>query len=500
MTNDYDIVIIGGSLAGRHAALAATQLQAKVALVEPAINPGLIYYHALREIGNLAQLMGDAADLGIYPPQAVRTPENYLNGVNTPLVSSPEESSLSVTWSEAMRYAQGIVSSATELDSLESLLAQGVDVVTGSGHFQSSPQLAFTIGSRLLRSRAYLLASGSVSVAPEIEGLRSVGYLTLANIWQSLNQPNPPQSWVIIGGLPQGIEIAQTLVRLGCSVTLILKQPYILPSVDREIAQLLQAQLEVEGVRILTQTTVTQVRTIAEKKWLQAGDKAIETDEILVAIEQKPNLESLNLAAVGVKWYRHRLVVNEKLQTTNHRIYACGGVIGGYDFPNVANYEAKVALKNILFCPRLTVNYHPIPWAIFSQPMLAQVGLTEAQAKRQYSSDPVLVLRQYFKTVTIAQIQGQITGVCKLIVRESGEILGAAILGVGAGELINLIGLAISQNIPVQQLENLAPIYPSFSEILEQTAREWSRLRLKENIAWQDFLDSFFHFRRDWNL
>ncbi|MBN3926764.1 NAD(P)/FAD-dependent oxidoreductase [Nostoc sp. NMS4] len=483
MTVDYDVVIIGGSLAGHDAALAASKLSATVALVQPQVDYGFTHYHVLTEIGKLAQKLNDAAGFGIH---ATHT-------------NTSEECHISMARQEAMLYAQCVASNLQEQHSPAILAAQGVDVIVGSGQFQSSPQLAFAVNNRLLRARTYLLASGSRPEIPEIEGLQATGYLTLSNIWQSLQRATLPKNWVIIGGIPQSIEIAQTLVRFGCNVTLIVKHPYVLPYLDSEIATLLQAQLEVEGVRVLTKKPVTQVRVIENKKWIQAGDKAIETDEILVATGQQPNIESLNLAAVGVKWYRRSLVVNDKLQTTNHRIYACGDVIGGYDFANIANYEAKIALNNALFFPRLRVNYRSIPWAIFSVPMLAQVGLTEAQAKRQFRRDEVLVLRQYFKTVAAAQLRGETTGICKLIVLRNGEILGASILGAEAGELINLIALAMSQKIKVKHLANLSPVSPSFSEILEQTAKEWSKQKLDSNIALQEFLEGFFHFRRNWS-
>ncbi|MCC5648796.1 NAD(P)/FAD-dependent oxidoreductase [Nostoc sp. XA013] len=484
MTIDYDVVIIGSSLAGYYAALAATQLRATVALVEPKLDYGFTHHHALTEIGKLGQKLNDAASFGIH---ATHT-------------DTSEECHISMAWQEAMLYAQCVASNLKEQHSPGILAALGVDVIVGSGQFQSSPQLAFAVNNRLLRARTYLLASGSRPEIPEIEGLEITGYLTLSNIWQSLQGPILPKNWVIIGGIPQSIEIAQTLARFGCSVTLVVKHPYVLPNIDPEIGILLQAQLEVEGVRVLTDKRVTQVRLIEGKKWIQAGEKAIETDEILVAIGQQPNLESLNLATVGVKWHRRSLVVNDKLQTTNHRIYACGDVIGGYDFANIANYEAKIALNNALFFPRLKVDYRSIPWAIFSVPMVAQVGLTEAQAKRLFNRDEILVLRHYFKTVAAAQLRGETTGMCKLIVLRNGKILGASICGAEAGELINLIALALSQKIKVKDLANLSPVYPSFSEILEQTAREWSKQKLNSNIALQEFLEGFFHFRRNWNL
>ncbi|WP_016950234.1 NAD(P)/FAD-dependent oxidoreductase [Anabaena sp. PCC 7108] len=496
MKIDYDIVIIGGSVAGYQAALAATQLQATVALVQPQVNYDLNYQYVLSELSKRVQQSFDLANLGIFDPQ-----------VNSPTVGLPAKSPPAMSnfgsfkgVKEAILYARSVAKNLSHINSLANLAAQGVDMIFDSGQFQSSPQLGFAVKDRILRGRTYLLACGSRPAIPEIEGLQATGYLTLANIWQSLDQSNPPKNWVIIGGLPQSIEIAQILARLGSNVILIVKNHHILSDIDPEIAQLLLAQLEVDGIRVITQTIVTQVLRIKDKKWVQAGDKAIETDEILVATRQQPNIESLNLAAAGVKFYPHRLVVNKKLQTTNHRIYACGDVIGGYDIVNIANYEANIALKNALFLPQLAVNYRSIPWGISSQPILTQVGLTEIQAQRQYGKNKVLVFKQYFKTVAAAQIRGEITGICKLIIRENGEIVGCSILGTEAIELINVISLAISQNIQVKHLANLASVYPSFSEIFVEIAKEWDRERLHKNHTLQEFLQSFFHFRRNWNL
>ncbi|MEI6445936.1 MAG: NAD(P)/FAD-dependent oxidoreductase [Nostocales cyanobacterium ELA583] len=485
MTNiDYDIVIIGGSITGYQAALTANQLQAKVGLIVSADishNYNLNYQYVLSEISQISQQFRNLANLGIY--------ETNININIAPL-----------DWTKGLFYANAVLKNLNQINSLANLAAQGVDIIVGNGQFQSSPKLSFTVNERHLYSRTYLLANGSRPLIPNISGLDTIEYLTLANIWESLEKTKLPESWVIIGGVPQSIEIAQVLARFGCKVTLIVKYSSILPNLDSEIAQLLTAQLEVDSVRVLTQTQVTQIRRIDNKKWVQAGNLAIETDEILIATRQQPNLESLNLSTVGIKPYQQRLIVNEKLQTTNHRIYACGDVLGGYDLQNIGNYEANIAVKNALFFPRFKVNYESVPWGIYSQPRISQVGLTEIQAKNRYSQNQVLVLKQYFKTATAAQIQGEITGVCKLIVLENGKILGCSILGTEAGELINLISLAISQNIQVQHLAKLSPIYPSFSEIIIETAREWNRHRINKNHILQEFLLSFFNYRRDGNL
>ena len=484
MTIDYDVVIIGGTLAGRYAAWSATQLKARVALVEANVSQEPIRNYTFTQTSNFLQKLADLPSFGI----------------NALCSKTEEECQIVWNWQQAMLYADGVAANTHKNLSPSILAAQGVDVIIDKGQFDPSPNLAFVAENRRLRGRSYLLATGASPAIPDIEGLESTGYVTPANVWDLFTQSTPPKNWMILGGLPQSIELAQILARLDCQVTLILEHPYIFPQLDPEIALLIQAQLEAEGVKILPETSVTQVRQIDGKKWLQVGDRAIETDEILVATAQKANIESLNLAAVGVKWHHHRLVVNKKLQTTNPRIYACGDVMGGYSFSNIANYEATVALKNALFFPLSKINYRSIPWGVSSQPPIAQIGLTEPQAKRRYRPKEVVVFTQYFKTLTTAQVRDEITGICKLIIRRNGEILGASVLGTAAGEIINIIALAIAKKIKIKELSSLSVIYPSFSEILVQTAQMWDRDKLDRNMSLQDFLESFFHFRRSWKI
>ncbi|BDA71150.1 pyridine nucleotide-disulphide oxidoreductase dimerisation region [Calothrix sp. PCC 7716] len=465
---EYDIVIIGGSKSGRYAAYAAIQLGAKVALVEPENSSELLYSSAL----------------------------NHIACEYRPIVSkmAPSES---IDWETASLWALGVESQIGAYYSLALIAAQGVDVIVGSGQFEQKPHLAFFVNNRLLVGRTYLLATGSHYLAPDIEGLHKTGFLTLGNISSFLEVA--PNNWVILGGVPQSIELAQAASRLNCNVTLIVEGSKIISHVDSEVVQLLEAQLEASGVRILKQTKVTQVLSIDGKKWLQAGDKAIETDEIIVAT-QTPNIESLNLAAVGVKWHKNRLLVNAKLQTTNNRIYACGDVIGGYTLTNLANYEANIALRNALFFPTIKVDYQYVPWGIATQPPLAHVGMTEAQAQQLYNFDEIIVLRQYFKSLPLAQINDETTGVCKIITLKNGDILGASVFGLNAGELINLISLAINQKIKINNFYKIALAYPSVGEIILQAARNWNKIKLEKNNALQELLEDFFQFRRNWNL
>lgn len=475
MSFDYDIVIIGGSLAGRDAALKAVQQRAKVALVEPLFRHGDLIL--LQGIGEIAKVVG-------------------INNLTRFVIGNDDygkENQISLE--KTLLWNSAVAANISEQLSPTFLAAQGVDVIVGRGYFEAEPNLSFIVNNRKLLARNFLLATGSIPAIPNIEGLQKTGFLTLENIVKVLKSSNPPKNWVILGGTPQSVEIAQSLAKLGYKVTFIVNSPWIISPVDAEVARLLQAQLEVEGIRVFTQLAVTQIRLIEKKKWLQAGNIAIETDEILVAVAEQPFIESLNLAAVGVKYNSRGLSVNKKLQTTNDRIYACGEVIGGYNLPNIASYEAKIAIKNALFLRKNEINYRAIPWGILTQPTLAQVGLTETQAKNRYDQNDILVLRQYFKTLASAQLTDETTGICKIIVRRNGEILGASILGAEARELINVIALAMAEKIKINKLANLAPVYSSFSEIIEQTAWEWNKQRF-ESKRLQDFWDGIFYFLR----
>lgn len=486
MAVDYDVVIIGGSPAGRAAAAAAAQLKATVALVEPVfrakesgekLTP--ISSHTLSHLAQLTNQLANASQFGI-----------RLNNTDS------AKNNHSINFDAAIQWATTVESNLEDQNSPALLAARGVDFIQGNGQFEPQPRLAFVINGRRLLARSYLIATNSRPAIPDIEGLQNTDYLTPACVWQSLTQ-TPQGRWVILGSDPTGCQLAQILARFGLDITLVVKRPHILAKEDPEIAQLVQATLEAEGVRVLTSTTVTLVKQIENKKWIQAGDQAMEFDQILLCAGQQPDFADLNLEAVGVKLQRHRLLLNEKLQTTNHRIYAFGDAIGGYQFANIANYEANIALKNALFFPFFKVDYRPIPWVIFSDPQMARVGLNQVQARRIYGHD-VLVLRQHFKTVAAAQIKDEITGVCKLIVRRNGRILGAAIVGFGAGELINVIALAIAQRLKVDAIATYAPVSPSFSEILHSCAAQYHQARLNSHPNLQNLLEGFFNFRRSY--
>jgi len=566
MKNDYDLIVIGNSRVAAYAALAATQLKARVALIKLEnlqsnewVDQAL-YNQALMEVGRVLQQVRYAHKTGLYSPinqfklsssefkknleKKLEVGYRYDPGYSEKakkeeikiypgtLESPPYFPTVQIT--EAMKWADMVISTCSEATSPAILASLGVDLISGKGEFYRLPHLGFVVNNRRLRARAYLIATGSCPAVPEIDGLETMSYCTPINIWKYLatyqdkfkskndridrvvqetdkvTKPRPqrqanksaetspfqyPKNWLIVGGTPQAVELAQTLAQLDFQVTLAVSDAHILPQEDSEASRLLQAQLEADGIRVLTQSPVTHVRWIEEKKWVQVGNRAIETDEIILAMGKIPNIESLNLAGVGVKFTRKGLKLNQKLQTTNPRIYACGDVIGGYSFDNIAEYEANIAIRNALFFPRWTVNYQVIPWAIFTNPPLARVGLTEAQARQHYRND-VWVMRQYFKTLDKAQIIGETTGFCKLVLRRDGTILGGLIVGTNADELMSAIALMIRHKIKVDSLAKMPPASPTLSEILYKTAQEWQRQRLERNKILQNLLEGFFNWRR----
>jgi pyruvate/2-oxoglutarate dehydrogenase complex dihydrolipoamide dehydrogenase (E3) component len=335
-----------------------------------------------------------------------------------------------------------------------------------------------------------------------IEGKEEVDFLTVTEVLNQKDLASLPKNLVLIGDSFRSLEVVHSLARLGKSITLIIEKERLLPQEDLDVALFLQAHLEAERVKIITNSPIIQIKKIEQKKWLQAGSYAIETDEIIFAGESIPNIDGLNLAGVGVKYQSDRILVNNYLQTTNHQIYACGDLIGGYSLPNLAHYEANIVLKNALFFPWFQVNYHPLPWAIFTEPNLARVGMTETQARQSYGHD-FYVIKQYFKSIAQAQILGETTGFLKLLVSPQGEILGCAIIGHQAVELINAIALMIKNKIKLNRNSisgllqiNIPYVYPSFSEILDQAVNAFYQQKLARSKTSLNLLETWFNWRR----
>ncbi len=484
MAIDYDLVVIGSSWAGIYAAKNAAQLQARVALVTHCNTKYLAndtrVNHSISEIGRL----------------------NYQLASN-PFATASETTSPYISFLEAKEWAMGINILMQTADSLSSLAALGVDVIVGKGEFCRLPNLLLNVSNRKLRACNFLLATGSTFV-PRLLDLNSFDrYLTLRDLW-NIELSNLPQNIIIVGSDPITLELAQSLARFNKKITLIVSHPRILPQEDLDIATLIQAQLEAEGIKIFTDSKVSQIKVINNQKWLQAGDRALSADEVIFTDYRQPNIEKLNLATVDVKYNSKRVCVNQKLQTNNPNIYACGDLIGGYCLPNITQYEVDLILKNTLLFPWYKVNYNSLPWAVLTQPNLARVGLNEKQAKKQYGEN-IYVVKQYFNNVAQAQILDQTTGLCKLIVSKNGEILGCSLVSDRAAELITTVALMLKHKIrldnnPMRGLTSLSipAIYPSFTEILQQASSNFYQQKLQRNPKLLNRLKTWFSIKKNW--
>jgi pyruvate/2-oxoglutarate dehydrogenase complex dihydrolipoamide dehydrogenase (E3) component len=463
---EYDLVIIGATAAARTAAIEAVNLQARVALVLPqsSVQSGSDFYpYALAQIAKSKR----PSRLPLQPPSGY--PWHYAALANERLEqqSSP-----------------GL------------LAAMGVDVIIGSGEFCRRPHLAFSINQRYLRARAYLMATGAVAQAPSIPGIGQVGYLTLDRLSGLINREIPLR-WAIIGSESIGVELAQTLAKLGCQVKLIVETTQILPYENLETAKLIQAQLEADGVQIYLATIVQKVDLENTCKLVLIEAESIAVDEIFMALPDRPLLESFNLNGVGVDYTDQGISIDNKLQTSHRQIYACGSVcgnvLGGYHSESLTQFEAKIAVKNILSWRKTKINYdsyNNLPWAVYTDPPLARVGMTINAATNSRRRD-LVILKQYLKTCPQAIIDNITSGCCQIIVTHKGQILGAEIVGQNAPELIQILALAIQQKLKISELTAFPYLSPSYTESIYQTAQEWyafDRTRRQAQPRWRKLL------------
>jgi pyruvate/2-oxoglutarate dehydrogenase complex dihydrolipoamide dehydrogenase (E3) component len=451
LTLEYDLVIIGATAAARTAAIEAVNLQARVALILPSAASWQAH---------------DQHDL--YPQALARIAKS------SQAMRSPRQPPSSYPW----QYAQ-LANDRIEQQSHQSLLAaKGVDVVAGIGEFCRRPQLAFNINYRYLHARAYLIATGTVAHYPSIPGIQAVGYLTLDRL-PSLAAGEIPLRWAIIGSESIGVELAQTLARLGCQVQLIVETAQILPYENLEIAQLIQAQLEADGVQVYLSTIVSKVGQTDQGKIVLVGDESIAVDEIFMALPDRPLLEPFNLVGVGVEYSDQGISIDRQLRTSHPQIYACGSVcgnvLGGYYSQSLTEHEAKIAVKNALSRRKTNIDYQSynhLPWAIYTDPPLARVGMTVTAAENHHRQQPI-VLRQDFKTSPQAIMDNSSTGYCKIIITQQGKLLGAEIFGQTAPELIHIFALAIQQKLSIADLTTFPFLSPTYAEVIYHIAQAW---------------------------
>lgn len=457
----YDIVVIGGGAAGLVCASGAAQLGARAALVEKAslggdcLRSGCVPTKRLIYSARVASLLGRATEFGI------------------------EAGGVKADFQKVMEKMREVQKTISLHDDPERFRKMGVAVYSGAGRFSDSHTLE--VNGERIKGKRFVIATGSSPVMLPIPGLKEAGALTNET---ALMLTRLPPKLAILGAGPIGVEFAQAFSRLGSEVIVIEKLGEILPREDVEISRTLKGMLEAEGVKVALSTEIKDVLRSGGAKVLNAsgpdGERQFPVDEVMAAIGRSPNVAGLNLEAAGVEYdSRKGIKTDDTLRTTASHIYACGDCIGGYAFTHVAEYQAGVVLSNALFpLVRRRVDYRVVPWTTFTDPELARVGLTEEEAKSRYGAGKVKVYRFHFKDVDRAIIEGQGRGVIKIICGRGQRLLGAHILGPGAGELIHEYSLAMSAGLPITRISRAMHVYPTLSQGVKRACDEYYRERL----------------------
>ncbi|MGJ3247605.1 MAG: FAD-dependent oxidoreductase [Elainellaceae cyanobacterium] len=488
MPVDYDLVIIGGSAAARHAARFARQFHARIALIEP----------PPPQIGSLDTQRSVCRALQQFGQRFRQLYSVTLEAQNEPSLWATHGEILKTGLADDLAWSTLTTHVQSRQTSLSMLTASGIDTIVGAGEFRRRPTVAFQVGGRELRSRAYLLAGGSQLIIPTVSGIDTLSPLTIDDCLHPETITRLiHRHLVLVGSTSYAIMLAQSLVRLGVRVTLIVQDRKLLPDIDDDLAWGMQIHLEADGIQMVAGVTVIQVRELDGQTWVQVGNQAIAADEVLFLDERQPCLETLNLAAATVKYEPQGIRVNHHLQTQNPRIYAIGEAIGHYEFANVTQYEAEIAVKNALFLPTRSILDQWVPKVIEMAPPAAWVGMTEADAKTRYGRD-IHVFRESMKVVPKAQRSGDTTGFCKLVLLSSGELLGAHLIGYRADEVIGILAVAMQNNMTIEAIAQL--VYPTdaMADMINQIAAQWRQRRLSR--GWRrNLFESLFTLRRDWS-
>jgi pyruvate/2-oxoglutarate dehydrogenase complex dihydrolipoamide dehydrogenase (E3) component len=375
-----------------------------------------------------------------------------------------------------------VIAHIAPMDSVARFEGLGVRVVQAQAHFTALDRAEG--GGIAVQARRFVIATGSRALVPPIPGLDKVPYLTNETLFENQSLP---AHLVVIGGGPIGLEMAQAHRRLGARVTVVEMLDRVLPNDDPELVALVAERLAAEGVDFKLGARATKVagRPGEVEIEVRTGDAAetLVASHLLVAAGRKANVENLGLEVAGVQHAPKGIKVDARLRTSNRRVYAVGDCAGGLQFTHVASYHAGIVLQNVLFRLPAKVKHHAIPWATFTDPELAHVGLSEAAARAQHGA--IRILRWSYAENDRAQAEREGHGLVKVITTARGRILGADIVGAHAGELIQPWVLAISRRLKISAMVGLVLPYPTLGEIGKRAAGAFFAPKLADpRVRW----------------
>lgn len=450
-TIDTDLCVIGAGSGGLSVAAAAAAFGQKVVLIEKhkmggdCLNYGCVPSKALIAAGKRAQAMRTAEQFGIL-------------GVEP-----------AINHAAVHDHVHAVIAAIAPNDSVERFTGLGVRVIQAAGKFKDKRTVV--AGDHTITARRFIIATGSSPIVPPIPGLDSVAYFTNETIF---NNGQKLDHLIVIGGGPIGMEMAQAHRRLGSRVT-VLEGMKAFGKDDPELTAIVLKHLRAEGIDIREGAMVERVdgangRVMVTVK-TAGGSETVEGTHVLVAVGRRPNLSDLNLDAAKIKFDKRGITVDKGLRTSNSRVFAIGDVTGGLQFTHVANYHAGIVIRRALFRMPANTNDALVPWVTYTEPELAHVGLSEAQALA--AKYKINVLRWPYHENDRAQAERVIEGHVKVVTAKNGKILGATIAGEHAGELIQIWALAVSKGLTAKDMSSWISPYPTLGEVSKRAATRY---------------------------
>jgi pyruvate/2-oxoglutarate dehydrogenase complex dihydrolipoamide dehydrogenase (E3) component len=457
----YNMVVVGAGTAGLVTAVGSASLGARVALVERAL------------------MGGDCLNVGCVPSKALircaraaaETRRGEAYGVRVP---GPVEVDFPAVMERMRRLRAGI----SPHDSAKRFRDLGVDVYLGRGRFVGPDRLE--VGPATLTFARACIATGARAAAPPVPGLEDSGYLTNETVFSLTELPG---RLAVIGAGPIGCELAQSFARFGAEVHLVEIADQILVREDRDAAAIVARQLGADGVSMHLGTRIMNVERTERGKRISLEDatEALEVDEILVAVGRAPNVDDLGLEAAGVEHTRNGVTVDDRLRTTNRRIFAAGDVCFPYKFTHVADFMARIVIQNALFFGRTRASGLVVPWCTYTDPEVAHVGLSVSQARKRGLE--VETIRIELTDVDRALLDGEDEGFLKVHVRKGTDrILGATFVASHAGEMISQLTAAIRNGLGLGAMARTIHPYPTQADAIRKAGDAYNRTRLTPTV------------------
>lgn len=471
----YNLVVIGAGTAGLVTAAGAAGLGAKVALVER---------HALG---------GDCLNTGCVPSKGViRAARAAYEMLHAGEFGLKAGGVVEVNFAEVMGRMRRLRADIAHHDSAARFRDLGVDVYLGEARF-TGPD-AVQVGETTLRFSRAVIATGARAVVLPIPGLKEASPLTNETVFDLAVLP---KRLIVIGAGPIGCELAQSFRRFGSEVTLLNDVDHILPREDRDAAAIVQTQFEREGVRLVMNASIKGVEVRGGEKvvrYEQGGEvKEAVGDAILLGVGRAPNLEGLGLDAAGVAHDRTGVKVNDRLRTTNRRIFAAGDICSPYKFTHAADAMARIVLQNALFFGRKRASSLTIPWCTYTDPEIAHVGLYEAEARKKGLH--VTTLTVPLAEIDRAVLDGQSQGFARVHLKSgTDKILGATIVASHAGDLLAELTLAMTAGLGLSAIAGSIHPYPTQGEVVKRLGDAYNRTRLTPGV--KSFFEKLLAVRR----